>query len=397
MKFSHYITYTAADFSTDPFFLEWRWFQTEETCLFWTSFLAQHPEKSEEILLAVKIVEIMVEDNEVSFSPQDKETAIKKLTSRVYQHKKRKKIAVYSLSTVVVFFSFFLLTYKNAGVIHSESGKKKFADISEKEVQLIFSTGGKVSFKEDIQVKYDTTGNIVVQNELGEMLENHKSDETNLALNRLIVPKGKRSSLLLADGSKIWVNSGTTVEFPSVFENRKERKIKIEGEIYIEVEKDTQRPFLISTPDFEVSVLGTKFNISAYPEDSVQHVTVSEGMVSVVSGKENQKNLITKNQQLRITEMRQTKVNNVDVSLYTSWIDGILKFESEPLKNILTRLARYYDLNLECGDDIASIRCSGKLYLFDEWKMVLDNITKVSPVAYSENQDEIIFRYDAIK
>lgn len=397
MKFSHYLTYTAADFSTDPFFLEWRWFQTEETCLFWTSFLAQHPEKSEEVLLAVKIVEMLVEGNEVSFSPQDKESAVKKLTSRVYIHKKRKKITVYSLSTVVVFFLFFLLTYKNTGVINSESDKKKFADISEKEVQLIFSAGGKVSFKEDIQIKYDTTGNIVVQNELGEMLEKHESDETHIALNRLIVPKGKRSSLLLADGSKIWVNSGTTVEFPSVFENRDERKIKIEGEIYIEVEKDTQRPFLISTPDFEVAVLGTKFNISAYPEDPVQHVTVAEGMVSVVSEAKKQRNVVAQNQQLQIIDKMQSGVTHVDVYNFTSWKDGILRFESEPLKNILTRLSRYYDINLAYGDDIESIRCSGKLYLFDEWKMVLDNITKVSPVAYSENEDEIIFRYNAIK
>lgn len=325
MKFSHYLTYTAADFSTDPFFLEWRWFQTEETCLFWTSFLAQHPEKSEEVLLAVKIVEMLVEGNEVSFSPQDKESAVKKLTSRVYIHKKRKKITVYSLSTVVVFFLFFLLTYKNTGVINSESDKKNFADISEKEVQLIFSAGGKVSFKEDIQIKYDTTGNIVVQNELGEMLEKHESDETHIALNRLIVPKGKRSSLLLADGSKIWVNSGTTVEFPSVFENRDERKIKIEGEIYIEVEKDTQRPFLISTPDFEVAVLGTKFNISAYPEDPVQHVTVAEGMVSVVSEAKKQRNVVAQNQQLQIIDKMQSGVTHVDVYNFTSWKDGILR------------------------------------------------------------------------
>ena len=93
----------------------------------------------------------------------------------------------------------------------------------------------------------------------------------------------------------------------------------------------------------------------------------------------------------------QSGVTHVDVYNFTSWKDGILRFESEPLKNILTRLSRYYDINLAYGDDIESIRCSGKLYLFDEWKMVLDNITKVSPVAYSENEDEIIFRYNAIK
>jgi ferric-dicitrate binding protein FerR (iron transport regulator) len=265
-------------------------------------------------------------------------------------------------------------------------------DIPERDIQLILPTGDRTFFKEDIQLKYDETGNIIVQNEAGDMLDELESNNTHIDLNKLVVPKGKRSSLLLADGSIIWINSGTTVEFPSTFRGMDKRKIKVDGEIYIEVEKDTLRPFLVETPRFDVSVLGTKFNVMAYSEDQVQHVTVAEGLVSVYAENENQKEFVGINQQLSMSK-NETTLKEVDVYNYISWKDGVLRFESEPLRNILERLSRYYDIQLNYESDIETIRCSGKLYLFDEWQLVFDNITKVTPVKYSIKNNEVTFKY----
>jgi len=259
----------------------------------------------------------------------------------------------------------------------------------EKEVQLSFIVGEKSLFRK-ISDKYDSTGNIVIESESGKMLEKYENEDIAEKINRLIVPKGKRSSLLLADGSRIWVNSGTTVEFPSSF-SQNERRISIDGEIYIEVEKDPQKPFYVSTQDFDIVVLGTAFNVAAYSEDALQHITVAEGSVSVVMGEAETSNVITRNQQLRILNGNDTEISNVDVYNYTSWREGILRFESEPLSQILTRLSRYYDIDLLFGADIHSVRCSGKLYLFDEWQVVLDNITKVSPVEYRVKNNQVAF------
>lgn len=390
MKFCQYITYSATDFSTDPFFLEWQWFGTMEASLFWSEFLSEYPEKSEEILLAIKIVKSALYDNENSFPKQDKEKAVNKLTSKVDRYKKRKRISIYSISMVAVMALLFFFPFRNTQHLFEADGET-FVEIPEKEVQLILSTGNKAFFHEDIQVKYDTEGNMLVQNEAGEMLEKHERDETSKVLNRLIVPKGKRSSLQLADGSRVWINSGSKVEFPSDFTEADNRKILVEGEIYIEVEKDLQRPFLVITPHFEVTVLGTKFNVFAYSADSLQHVTVVEGLVSIVSGDKKQENFLAQNQQLKIEKSRET-INEVDVYHYISWKDGILRFESEPLENILTRLSRYYDIYLEYGRGIESIRCSGKLFLFDDPKIVFDNIAKVSPVEYSVIDNMILFK-----
>lgn len=90
-----------------------------------------------------------------------------------------------------------------------------------------------------------------------------------------------------------------------------------------------------------------------------------------------------------------TTLKNVDVAYYVSWKDGFLCFESEPLGSILTCLSRYYDIQLVYGNDIEAIRCSGKLYLFDEWQVVFDNITKVSPVEYFVKNNKITFKYNS--
>ena len=391
MKFNHYLTYTAIDFSTEPYFLEWRWFQTKETNCFWNEFLFEYPNKSEEVSFAIKIVESVIDNNVVEFSKEEKENAIYRLTLKIQRYKRRKILTIYTLSTVVVLTSLVFFLFKNTTYI-SVTDEVTIVDIPERDIQLILPTGDRTFFKEDIQLKYDETGNIIVQNEAGDMLDELESNNTHIDLNKLVVPKGKRSSLLLADGSIIWINSGTTVEFPSTFRGMDKRKIKVDGEIYIEVEKDTLRPFLVETPRFDVSVLGTKFNVMAYSEDQVQHVTVAEGLVSVYAENENQKEFVGINQQLSMSK-NETTLKEVDVYNYISWKDGVLRFESEPLRNILERLSRYYDIQLNYESDIETIRCSGKLYLFDEWQLVFDNITKVTPVKYSIKKNEVTFKY----
>lgn len=88
-------------------------------------------------------------------------------------------------------------------------------------------------------------------------------DDIKEEYNQIIVPKGKRSQIVLADNSKIWINSGSKVIYPRAFEG-KYREIYVEGEVYLNVTHDTSKPFIVNTSGFEVRVLGTSFNISAY-------------------------------------------------------------------------------------------------------------------------------------
>jgi len=212
MNYIQFANYTAVDFSTDPLFIEWRWLQTDESCQFWDGFLAEYPDKKDDILLAIEIVASIKENNDdFLFSELEKRNAVKRLTEKVHRYKRRRKRAIYSISTFVLFVSLFFLPFKQT----KQSDQVDHSPVivrDEKEVQLILSSGEKSLFKEDIQIKYDSTGNIVIESESGKMLEKYENEDIAEKINRLIVPKGKRSSLLLADGSRIWVNSGTTVE-----------------------------------------------------------------------------------------------------------------------------------------------------------------------------------------
>lgn len=388
---NNYLTFKAVDFSTDPFFLEWQWFKSEEATLFWETFLTEHPEKEDEILLAAKIiVELMQENDNALFSKQEKEIAVAELTKRVQKHRRHKKILLLGMTSAAILTVFLFLPFKQIDTKNVlETKEKGFIQLSDNEVRLITSSGEQSSFKEDVKVNYDSNGNIVVQDKSGKLIE-EKHNTAFVEMNKLIVPKGKRSSLELADGSLIWVNSGTTVEFPSAFDDPSERRIKINGEIFIEVAKNPNQPFVISTSGFNIKVYGTKFNVSAYPDDKLQQVTVTEGLVSVTLTNANQENYLSVSQQLSL-ENGNTTIKNVDANNYTSWKDGILRFDSEPLRNILVRLSRYYDIDLKYNSEIANIHCSGKLYLFDDWKTVFDNVSAVSSVNYTIGNNEIIF------
>ena len=100
---------------------------------------------------------------------------------------------------------------------------------------------------------------------------------------RLTVPEGEHVDMTLSDGTRLYVNSGSEVEIPSVFDPEK-RKIRMTGEVYLEVAKDAERPFFVETEDFDVRVYGTSFNVSAYPEDGVSSVVLVEGSVAVSAG-----------------------------------------------------------------------------------------------------------------
>jgi hypothetical protein len=390
MNNTDYLRHTAIDFSTDPYFLEWRWLQTEETSIFWEGFLERYPEKKDDILLAIEIVASFREyKNDTLFSESDKRNAVRRLSAEIHRYKRRQKRTFFGIGTFVLLGSLFFLPFRQVRQIEPVVQIPTIVT-ENKEVQLILSSGEKSKFDEDIQIKYNSVGNIVVESKSGEMLETHEIEIEPAQLNKLIVPRGKRSSMLLADGSRIWVNSGTTVEFPSTF-SQKERRISVDGEIYIEVANDPQKPFHVSTKDFDVVVLGTTFNVTAYSKDELQHITVAEGLVSVFTKDAEEGSLISRNQQLRVINGQGVEISNVDVYNYTSWHEGILRFESEPLPQILTRLSRYYDINMLFSDDVQSIRCSGKLYLFDEWQVVLDNITIVTPVKYSIQDNNIEF------
>ena len=164
-----------------------------------------------------------------------------------------------------------------------------------------------------------------------------------LAYNKVNVPRGGEYQLMLSDGSKVQLNSMSSIRFPVQFAQDC-RLVELEGEAYFEVSK-TGQPFIVQTKGMKIEVLGTTFNISAYANEEYQTTLVS-GSVKVQT--ENGSNRILKpSEQACITPgSNQINVRNVDTAFYTSWTHGKINFKDQRLDDIMKTLARWYDMDV---------------------------------------------------
>lgn len=236
-------------------------------------------------------------------------------------------------------------------------------------------------------VMQDTTMTVADQFEVDQhSLNSHiEATKEKPVYNQLIVPYGRRSSLLLADGSKILVNSGTIVEFPTNFEENV-RHIKVDGEIYIDVAKDEKKKFIVSTPSFDVEVVGTSFDVSAYTDDAANYVVLVEGQVMVK--KDGNETIIKPHQQYLLNHTGES-VNQVKLNDFVAWRHGWLQADNHTLEELSKQLSRYYNINISCNPDIAQRMAGGKLRLFDNVEEILQVLSTNMNIKYTLDDDRI--------
>lgn len=163
---------------------------------------------------------------------------------------------------------------------------------------------------------------------------------------RIEVPLGQMSSIVLPDGTKVHLNSGTKLIYSGSF-NAGERTVSMEGEAFFEVTKDAQHPFIIKTKSLDFKVYGTTFNIQAYPEDNEVDAALVEGSLGIIdpNGCELIRLVPGENASYR-DEDKKVSVSQVPLEMYTSWKDGLVTFKNEKLKNIARTLERWYNVEI---------------------------------------------------
>jgi len=164
-------------------------------------------------------------------------------------------------------------------------------------------------------------------------------------------PVGTISEIVLPDGSLVSLNAGSRIIYPSVFDRN--REIFLEGEAYFDVMKNEAQPFVVKSSTMCVQVLGTKFNLQAYPQCSQTLLTLEEGSVEATThvGENIEKLILLPNQQLRLdNQTGELKRNKVNTSHYTSWRKGNLIFRDIPLEDITGVLERYFNVTIAYKD-----------------------------------------------
>ena len=198
----------------------------------------------------------------------------------------------------------------------------------------------------------NTEGSVLGQQKGNELIYSNSDQLEELVYNTLSVPFGKTFELRLSDGTKAHLNAGSSIKYPVKFLKGQDRNVYISGEAFLEVAKDSLHPFIVSTDNINVKVLGTKFNVSAYPEDETSDVVLVEGAVSLYGSKAqyDQKNIVLLKPGFKGSFNKiSNKISNESVitSLYTSWMDGELVFRNMDFNNILRKLERHYNVTIE--------------------------------------------------
>lgn len=261
--------------------------------------------------------------------------------------------------------------------------------VDEENIQLILPDRLIPISGQSPSIQHSSEGSVVVN--LEQVIETSPASveeaKSTSDFNQLIVPKGKRSTLVLEDGTSLWVNAGSRVVYPVSFE-KKRREIYVDGEVYLDVTHDEKRPFIVRTKDMKVSVLGTSFNVMSYEADQVSAVVLVTGIVEV--GTKNEQDCRLSPNEMFSYQNGRSVVKKVDVNDYISWKDGLYTYRSENLSVILDRLSRYYGKKISYESNVANLKCSGKLDMQEELDVILEGLSHTAPIFYKKVDDEYI-------
>lgn len=201
----------------------------------------------------------------------------------------------------------------------------------------------------------------------------------NLAIKETVkTPYGARTSFLLPDGSEVWLNSGSTISFPSQYGEI--RNVELTGEAFFKVLKDG-KPFMVKTASGKVEVMGTSFDVKAYPNENFI-TTLVEGSVKV-SDNTNQAATLKPGQQSAITAGKEFTLKEVNTELITSWKEGKLIFVKEPFANVAKELERWYNVKIELqGERLKSLGYTGTIEM-ETFNEVLELINATTPIKTS--------------
>ena len=258
--------------------------------------------------------------------------------------------------------------------------------------QLVLANGKKVDLRPETNLQLEEVGGTRILTSDNRVKYSGKDSlagqPAEVKYNTLIVPRGGEFSLELADGTRVWLNAESRLRYPVVFMGE-ERKVEMEGEVYFEVAKNREKPFIVTVNGVDIRVFGTSFNVSAYQEEVV--TTLVEGKVQLKRGDEQV--VLSPNQQA-IWSDDKFKVKQVDARNYVLWKEGIFYFEDVDLERILDDMARWYNVNIfYMNPTLKKMKFSVEIKRYEDINEILRRIEQTKRVKF-EIKDRTINVYE---
>ena len=279
------------------------------------------------------------EDEKVDLDVEYRKFKEKYFEKKPSNSRKLSTVLAYAAVVVVLISTTFFLYNSQKGLDN---------ELIPQEITLRLENGKVINIDdaENVLIK-DDEGGIIGKQEDGVLIYTADNSSERIKYNTITVPYGKRYKMKLSDNTTVHLGAGTSLNYPNRFADEGVRKITVIGEAYLDVAKDTLRPFILQTGNLNIRVLGTKFNVNNYPGDQTSEVVLVEGLVDLYSENDDYQEGVS----TRLRPGYKASFDNlsseidkeaIDTRLYTSWINGELVFRDEPLESILKKLEKHF-------------------------------------------------------
>jgi fecR protein len=295
------------------------------------------------------------------------EKALVRLKKREHGRKRLFLSWVAAASVVVIAgISVFLLLDRETDVVNLPVVEK--IEPGKATVTLEMASGLKYRLDTLSSVVRNNRANVAFDNN-GGVLKVKEQDSTGqlrqeVGRNVINVPYGGTYTVELCDGTKVYLNSGTKLEFPSRFDGNV-RSVSLKGEAYFEVVRNERKPFVVEVDEMKVKVLGTAFNVKSYVDEPGIYTTLVQGSVAILRDGQPEKKIKPGEQAYYNKSVGTLSVSPVDVDEFTAWKDGLFCFKDIALEEILRIVSRWYDLEIfYMNQEAKSVVYSGKMPMY---------------------------------
>ncbi|WP_423736928.1 FecR family protein [Chitinophaga caseinilytica] len=258
---------------------------------------------------------------------------------------------------ISTFFAMKLLKSEGAG----RPGATTVAEVlpGTNKAMLTLADGSVIELDSTGAVTIPRQGSASISAAGGQLSYDANSIKAAPAFNTLRTPRGGQFKVILSDGTKVWMNAESSLTYPTTFSDDF-REVELTGEAFFEVEKDAMRPFRVKASEAMVDVLGTSFNVMAYPEEKSVDATLVQGAV-IVKGNGGAKRLLP-GEQAVVAGGATPEVSEVDVEEVLAWKNGLFIFQDADLKSVMRQLARWYDVEIEYQGRPSDMKLNGAVY-----------------------------------
>lgn len=240
---------------------------------------------------------------------------------------------------------------------------------------LILANGRKVLLEDSGKNLISKEANVTIlkdqDNTLTYQSHNQESLSQEQIFNTLITPRGGQYALKLSDGTKVWLNADSRLQFPVNF-SAKERVVRLTGEAYFEVVKNKAKPFKVITDQKTVEVLGTSFNVSAYSNEPYQ-ATLLTGAVKLVFG-DGLPVELSPGKQATLNSKHKFDIIEVNAADAIAWTKGLFLFENENIHQVMQKIARWYDVEVEYKGNVDRKKLGGSVSRYEDFRELLKAI-----------------------